>query len=1568
MNLFKIVRIFNFSLVFCFFLGNLSAQVLKLSAKPEEFIKDLPVMMATANNSYVSDVTARTINLWEKTLNENQKVKLTALCQKMMVSKAHKPSPHFYFFFEMLNASIEKSKISSDEITGLLDVTNDVLDHYDLTAVVKWYEGMLNFYSKRLIYGSNYNRLYASGGKFIVKFVGEYDVNSNKRTVDSLAVKTSGFEDWETQQDVSKPITLTTYQKKTPPKLTGAIIEFFDINLSIATGIDSVTLEKTNGAVLMKDGIYSGYGGTFNWESAGLKGISATLGEYFFATKNPKFSAEEAILTYPDRLSKPIKGLFEYKSEKRLANVPPTFPRFMSFQGNADVRGITQNIEYRGGFSLSGRRVYSSSVNDRFASIVVKIGNKVAFKSTSLQFEMSDSLISANQASYAMFIDKDSITHPSVKLFYDQKRGLVKLNKINTGGFKDTPFFDSYHRLDIQTDALLWDMKKERIDFYIISGKNFVPATFESLDYYSPERITDFNSQSGFNPLLMVGNYVRTQNTTTFSSKEMAKVTGRPEVLIRGGLQSLLQRGYIDYNPVSDIYRTNRKTQHTIIAFNGKKDYDNLLIRSLFNSRDSTTNATLNLKDKILTIRGVRQFSLSDSLRVYVLPKDEMVQVGYNRDFNVTGQIKAGNFRFTGQKMAFDYDKFNIKLNKIDSITFIPQKVYRKGGNKEIGGHIRFKESGMLYLNLPENKSGRSRKPEFPRLVIPEEVFVFFDQNERNVKYKKDVFFKIPNIDYDSLNVKDMEFVGTFNSGGIFQPFTETIVVMADTSLGFLHKVPTGLYQLFGSNSSVKFDGNLSMNLKGLRSKGEINHLAARLVADEIAFLSDSIKAKGLLGEVKETFSTQAYFPKVDVKDYVMKWIPKADSMLISTKGVFSFYQNTTSLKGDIVVRTKGLFGKGKITRSDSEAESFGFQFNKEGFTADSAQFDVKSIIAGTKPVLQGRSVDVNFNVVNSLATISTVKNAGSNSSLEFPYAAYKTNINRADWNIKDKKISMKGDVSSSTFTATNPAQENLSFNGESAIYDISKETLNIGGVPSIKTADAKVLPNKGDVAIRRDGEMMPFTKAKLTIDTLNGFHNLINGNIQILSKSKFVGDATYQFVSISKDTFNIKMGNFELKELAATNNRKKDKSYFTVAKAVVDERDGVYISPKVLYRGEMTMLASEKNLLLDGFVRPELKKYPGLGGYWIAYKGNKSENVTIAVDKNLKAEGNKPLMAGLHYRTASTGLYPTFMSSKESETDQDLFTVTGTFSRDEPSKQFSIEEGGKPENGFWDKNRLTFVDNKGLIKYDGKFKFFNDEKLNKVIQTSGTGLFEMDSNRVTFNTMVVMNFPILPDILKAMAEKINKAKLENSIPTTINPASPEFLGKMAHLIGGKEAESYRPRAAKEHIALNNFTSAFNSGLVFSDIKMRWSEKYNSFYSIGNLGLSNLGINDINAKVPGFIEYRKTQNGDEVYVYIEATPDVWYFFGYRDGQLGIVANESTFNDLVLSKLNTKKDKKKNAIEIISVGNDEKLMFVSTFKEVYLNEKKQRKSGQGSTIPPVQRQEIPKEAPKELPKN
>ena len=174
--------------------------------------------------------------------------------------------------------------------------------------------------------------------------------------------------------------------------------------------------------------------------------------------------------------------------------------------------------------------------------------------------------------------------------------------------------------------------------------------------------------------------------------------------------------------------------------------------------------------------------------------------------------------------------------------------------------------------------------------------------------------------------------------------------------------------------------------------------------------------------------------------------------------------------------------------------------------------------------------MNINFNIQTGLVNIKTPTNLKleDSTSLYFPYTAYQTSINSAEWDINKKLITMKGDVKTTTFSSMEPSQEGLSFNGSEALYNIEKQSLNINGVPFIRTADAKVFPDKGAVFVSKDAEMKDFHQAKIILDTVNTYHRLINGNIKILSKSKFEGDAIYRYVNTIGDTLNIKMGNFD--------------------------------------------------------------------------------------------------------------------------------------------------------------------------------------------------------------------------------------------------------------------------------------------------------------------------------------------------------------------------------------------------------------------------------------------------------
>lgn len=1522
------------------------AQGLKMSDKPEEFLSDAQNFLAMSGNPAAESIAQSLDKNWNSgKISALQKATLAKLAN-FMVKKGYKP-PQFVPFFDAINQGINSLLLESNTLDGYLETVQKSVESGDVKNTTKFIDICRLYFRNRSLYFTNYNRLYAVAGSVAFKFNDQkVEVFKPEKAVQAPMpttpepVKKATWDDWDAPLPNSNTSTTapTAFDEPIAQFLNpGPSIELKNIMLVIATASDSVILENTKAFLDVKEGILIGNGGKFSWESAGFNEAFANLEHYSMAIKNPKLSAELATLNFPQYLNAPVKGVFEYQSRKRAKNASPVFPRFMSLQNDVRLKNST-DIDYLGGFTLVGNKISSASVQSKYATILVKKDGKTVFKTTSKRFEIGDSLITSPAAIFTgYFAGQDSIYHPSVKLNYNRQSSLLRLSKVDEGGFRESAYSDSYHKLDITSDVMRWNIQDQRMDFMIVTAKNIIPALFESYDYFNPERFAKIAASYNFNPLLVVSNFLKKNNLTATTLSDLARAYQKDVAALKPVFLDMMQKGYFDYDPDVEKLKISRKGLHYLAVANAKKDYDNFLIPSYYasNSKDSTSNASLDLKNNQLVIRGVKQFYLSDSLNVYMAPYDNLIKVNKDRNFGISGELKTGNFRFRGRDLSFNYGEFSVKLNKIDSITFVPQKELAQKGRTEIGGDLKY-ESGVIYINKPDNKSGRQRMLEYPRLVVPTGVTAYFDHPWRaNGVYHKNIYFKVPSIDFDSLNVKDINFVGTFYSDGIFPPFKETLISMPDNTLGFSHKVTEGKYNVYNSSTFIKFSSNLLMDSKGLHTEGEINHLTAQIKAKEAFFTTDSVTAYGTTGIINEGAVGKAYFTKVAINNFTLKWQPKVDSMLIETqKNTFDFYAGSSKLEGKLLVRQTGLFGFGKVKRQDSEITSDNFKFGKTAFTAEMADLFVGNTLNPAKPALLGNNMNVNFNLQTGLVSIKTPDKLKleDSTSLYFPYTAYKTSINSAEWDINKKLITMKGDVRNTTFSSLEPSQEGLSFNGSEALYNIEKQSLNINGVPFIKSADAKIIPDKGAVFIGKDAEIKDFRQAKLIIDTVNAYHHLVNGNIKILSRLRFEGDANYRFVNIAGDTLNIKMGNFDFKE-TIVDARKKTKGYVTTAKATLEQGNKFYLSPKVMYRGDVSMTSTDENLTFNGFVRPDAKNRRGELN-WLAYNGhgNSREGVNINVQPNLMGELNMPLFAGLHFRTASSGLYTTFLSSKEDAKDEDIFVAKGKF-RDVP-KTTRFEIGADETEQSYEANRYIYDDAKKTIKQEGAFTFFNPSSL---LQTAGFAEMRVDSGKYKFDQMVVVNFPMPSEVLKAMADKIVKENLEaRDLTSADEPEDKEqLLSKLANLLGGKYLAPFEKRLKNEHVPLYTVSQKLNTSIVFSKVNLRYSEQNSSFYSVGKLAVANIGGTDINAEIEGMIEIRKTVEGDEFYLYLEPSEDVWYFMGYLKNEMGVISSDGDFNNAVAAKSKgVKKGAGKNAYAFLGVGAEEKLAFVDRFTDLY----------------------------------
>ena len=1520
-----------------FFYQKVWAQNIKFSEKTEDFIPTLNLMMASVGNEQAVAVGKSIEAKWSTgKITEPQKLKLIALV-KAMHAKNYKPNPQFLTFFDCLRFGYNAQFMNDLQMDSFLETTAKMLEKMDGKSIATFWEKSRIFFFNKTLHTTNISKLYLLSTDFTFNF---YDENLNNKIEEHNAkladkIINDGWDD-------PLPATNTTAEPTKPeaqpvflPSLSqGARLDIKKGDLAIVTASDSAIVTGISGSYGFKENTILGEGGQFSWESLGIPDASITLGNFEMDLKYAKIASSNSTFTYKNKLETTLLGAFEYQSKKRPKNIKNTYPRFVSNRNDITIKELGENIDYKGGFSLIGNKIYSTSLKSKISTIIYKKAGQKIFRTTSNRFEITDSLITASNASIAAMVGADSIFHPAIKLIFDKKNKIIRAQKIEKSGYRNTNFVDTYHQMEIASDIMRWYLSNDKIDFYIVSGKRVVPAIFESYDNYNPNLFPSLSGNYGFNPLQVLNGYFKSTRTDYVFLVELATYAKRPFDMIKNVYIEMQEKGLVEIDADEGL-KLSRKGKHYIESYLGKKDFDNFLIPSFYaaSTKDSTANASVNLNDNILTIKGVKEFSLSDSLNTQIYPRDGIVKIGKNRNFTFNGKLISKNFRFRGSNFEFDYEKFQVKMNKIDSITFIPQKLYGKANATEVGGNLRYDDSGIIYINRHDNKSGRIKTPEYPRLSVKAGITVPFDQPERagGVYPAGAVYFKVPTIDKDSLNSKDLDFAGTFYGGGLVPDFKERLISMPDNSLGFVHK-STGNEKLtlYGTKSNITYK-ELKMDNKGLHAEGEFNHLKANFKATDLVIYPDSLVAYGKTGAVEEGSIGQTYFPKVTIKDFNLKWIPKEDSLYVfnEKKAPFEIFNESTKLTGQLIARSSGLLANGFVKRPDSEITSAQIKFEQNTVLAKNALVKVGPNLPSAKPVLMSYNVDFSLNSKTNIAKFSLPKSTdlADTNTLYLPYSAYKTSIASAEWDILKKTITMKGPVGTSTFTSLVPEQEGLSYNGSGATYDLASMALNITGVPYIDVVDSRLRPAKGAVFVKKDGDLQKFMGAKLEVDSISAYHVLSDANIKIISKNSYQGDAKYRYINALGDTTLLKINQFDILENKEAG-LGKVKGFYTSAKAIITEKDKFFVTPKMQFRGEITLVAGDPNLSLDGGIRPFIKKRKDLDN-WLTFKGKNTDGIRINIDEQLKTDAGN-LYAGWHYRSNGGGLYTSFLSLKEAADDQDIFLGKGALEEDAKEKRFEVSSLADETNKYY------YEDQTNRTSLEGKFNLFANSNF---IKTSGYAQIVPDSNIYRLNTMHVLSFPVLPEIMNSIANNLVKSNLDEGISNeAAAPDKDKLYAKMAQHIGLKAIAPYQAKTELDYAPLYLANPYFSTTMVLSDVDMQWSNKMGSFYSIGKLGVANMGNIDINAQMTGFMEVRKSPNGaDELALYIEATEKLWYFFYFKGNELGIVSSDDNLNDTINAKMDSKA--KPGEYKVGLADAMERKIFIENFRANYKVPKK-----------------------------
>lgn len=1533
------------------------------------FQDSVRIVLENTKNTDAMAVGAAFSNVWN---GLGQDLQITVLRQsKAMRKKGYRLRPHFQNYFGALVDAINVENADNSRLTSYLNVAGQVIENEDISKASNFFKNSREFFQHHALHYEKSFRLYARDDDYQFEYI-KVDVPPPPVEADTTQSPFDTWDDKEEETTWEEEPADTIAQETAPswaqpiyvPEFTGAIIRFNKISFNFSTAYDSAFLTSTKGVWSLEENMFVGEGGRFDWTSAGLGSDSVyyELKQFVFNTSLPHIKAEQGRLTYIGKLKSPVDGIFEFQSTKHKDEASAIYPRFMSYESNIPLLGLADDkLRYTGGFALNGPRVFSSSVTGGNSRLEVLGETDRKFEAQAAYFEFRDSSIVSRNAAVRIYQENDSINHPAIQMKYEYNKQRLTLQR-SRGALKDTPFTSSFFKVDFSGDMMRWDLKgdstgSDSLNIFTTAGLSQEPMVIESQDFFDPN---DFRLLRGagfpFHPLALVAQYASDNGIREFFSADLASATGKKYNDVNGAMSFLAQKGMIEYDAQNGKVRVKEKSIHMNESRKNEADYDNMKIHSIV---DGPANATINFKKGYMTVRGVEEFKISDSLNVQIKPDSSIITILQNRDIKFNGKITAGNFEINGKDFMLKYDSFFINLNHIDSIRFYVtelnargQPVRRRVNNAMVGADSTAaaaggldasgtkKTQGTLFINRPNNKSGREQIPNYPRLDASAGGVIYFDRQEvLDGAYDRSVFFVVPPFKLDSLSDADpgaINFEGTFVSSGMFPSFKEKLHTMADKSLGFSHGVPETGYPLY--NTEGKLFGAMGLDNAGIRATGRIDYLPASVESQDFVFYPDSVVGRGNVGELKESQFGEIWYPQVTLPEFKLKWLPKKDQFSLHNLRVpFSLYNETAQLEGNLIVTKKGTMGDGKLITRGSESLSDDFSFAAKEFGARHATFQVKTTNPD-KPALLGNDVRLNFNLGENYADVSP--EVIGTAAIEFPYAQFKTSITDARWDLNTQKITMTKDATASLedsyFYTTRKELDSLVFNAEKAEYDIKTQQLKVSGIPFIVVADAKITPENNEVLILENAKIGQLTNTTIVIDTLNGYHRLTEGVVDIVSRKEFSGYATYQYVNAVNDTFAIKMTDFHLEAITEETKsrgrrqaRESIATQQTVATGVVDEKETLVIAPRIFYKGDMTMYATKPALQLRGFVKMDLKKLKNYNT-WIRHEQSGDEKeIFLDFDKALTEEGSR-VQAGLHFADDNS-LYITFVFDKKNIDDEDFFLPSGSLFFDKESGEFKIEDRQKAAGEKLSGKVFAYNEDKQEVRFEGPIAFFRPSKdFNLTASALGSG--NLETNDIKMNSFVMADMNIPQSVYDLMAAKLTEVIANEGAEEGLGDQT-ELLYKIADIVGERVVKDYEAKSLQNYVSLGT-VPGLAKPIVFANTNLKWSQKYKAFYSEGKLGVSNIGRNDINGAFEGFMEIRKNEDGTPVFhAFFKASPEAWYYFGYEDNRLLVHSADQAFNDVVAKKTNASKAKVGELV-FIPGTDEETLAFISRFRLNY----------------------------------
>ena len=1263
---------------------------------------------------------------------------------------------------------------------------------------------------------------------------------------------------------------------------------------------DSACIYDTKGRYYPLTNSWIGNGGKVYWERTGLARdvVYAKLAGYRVDTRSITYTADSVLLYHGGYFKKFLTGKLEDKAMVDITAEKATFPKFTMYKGNQVYINLFKDIEFFGGFNLAGSKVIGTPSDDGFSRIEIKHNNKLFITFRSSEFVIRPDRFVSARAATVMYFENDSIFHPGLNVRYNLANNELIMSREDEG-IGQSPFFNTYHRLDMYSGAIYWKLNEEFMNFEDIKGmRTKSEALFESSDYFSSYRFDKLQGIDDINPAMLVSGYTRKRNTDRFYAEEFATWAKKPVEQIRIQLIKLANAGFLYYDIDHELAVVQPRLNEYLAARSGVKDSDILQFQSYV---EKGSNAKLDLKNLRLSIEGVKQVMVSDSQYVYVVPRDGKVIVSKNRDFSFTGRVHAGLFDFLANACTFNYEKFSLSMPQIDSaMMIVPAWSPNSNGYRPFVQvkNVLANMNGELFIDSPDSKSGRKMLHHFPLLISKDTSFVYFERKDivKGVYKKKNFFFRVNPFSMDSINSlppEDILFTGTLISAGIFPDIDETLKVQKDYSLGFRRVIPEPGMPVYGGKGN--YADTLNLSNRGLRGSGRLNYLSSVTESKDFLFTPDSTSAKVKNYQLAKV-SGEYEFPDANVKDANIKWVPGNDLMSVQNSGTdsISMFNNHAKLNGALAVTPTGLKGRGQFTFENAEVNSQTYNFKTDAFTSDTSDFklltDDRKKEALRVHVFRA-SIDFATRQGHFVAT-------GKGALMEFPFIQYQCVVNEFDWLMDKKQLQLINktnftreeyykmkpeelvafDPGKEIYTSTDPKQDSLSFFALRALYDLNTNLLEVEDARIIKVADAAVFPFNAKLSIGKEGRITELKQAEILANRTSLYHKFYNANVNIASRKRYVADGLYDYTPSDGDVTTLEINTIEVNSNGET-----------FAGAAISDSMNFMINRYFRFKGKLEINASTKLTYFEGGYQYVHECY-ALQKEWIKLRTQLDpKNVLIPVTDDPENTGNGQLRVSIYYSTTENNVRPGFFVKAENITDPDILSAGGYITYFPQKSEYRVADSAKLRNPLLTGNMLTFNTSRCMLTGEGQLQIATNLGRLQMKSAGEINYFSLVDS-TSLNVLSALDFFFSEEALKVFADALNASEAKGLDVTGLN-----YTRSLREFVGQEEADKILTELSL-YGQYRKFPEVLNHTMVLTGLQLSWDKDLRSFISRGPIGISNLGKFPVNKQVKGYIEIGKRRSGDILNFYFEPDENQWYFFTYANGTMQVLSSNKAFND------------------------------------------------------------------------